>query len=70
MKKIDWKNIFERALWTFLEAALASLPVTIPLEAGRAAATSMLISAAAAGLSAVKTLIIEISRAQKGGDEK
>lgn len=70
MGKIDWKNILERALWTFLEAALGSLPVTIPLDAGKAAATSMLISAVAAGLSAVKTLIIEVAQAQKGGDEK
>ena len=56
---IDWKNIFERAAWTFLEAFLVALPATITTEMDGAAWKSVLLSAACAGLSAMKTLIIE-----------
>lgn len=57
---IDWKNVLERALWTFLEAFLVALPATISVDMGGAAWKSALLSAACAGVSAVKTLIIEI----------
>ena len=56
---IDWKNILERAAWTFLEAFLVALPATITTEMDGAAWKSVLLSAACAGLSALKTLIIE-----------
>lgn len=62
MKKINWINILERAAWTFIEAALGTLPAVIPLDLDKAAATSMIVAAVAAGLSAVKTLILEIAR--------
>jgi hypothetical protein len=58
---INWKNIAERALWTFLEAFLVALPATISIDSfGGAAWKSALLSAACAGLSAVKTFVIEI----------
>ena len=57
---IDWKNVLERALWTFLEAFLVALPTTISVDMGGAAWKSALLSAACAGVSAVKTLIIEL----------
>lgn len=57
---IDWKNVLERALWTFLEAFLVALPATISVDMGGAAWKSALLSAACAGVSAVKTLIIEL----------
>lgn len=59
-KKIDWLNILERAAWTFLEAFLVALPATISIEMDGAAWKAALLSATAAGISAVKTLIIEI----------
>lgn len=57
---IDWKNIVTRALWTFLEAFLVALPATITTNMTGAAWKSALLSAACAGLSAVKTLVVEI----------
>ena len=57
---MNWLNILERAGWTFLEAFLVALPATISAEMDRAAWKSVLLSAACAGLSAVKTLIIEL----------
>lgn len=63
--KIDWINVLERALWTFLEGFLVALPTSISMEMDGAAWKSILIGAAMAGLSAVKTLIIEILRQNK-----
>lgn len=57
---IDWKNVLERALWTFVEAFLVALPTTISVDMTGAAWKSALLSAACAGVSAVKTLIIEM----------
>ena len=57
---INWKNILERAAWTFLEAFLVALPATISTNIDGAEWKSILLGATCAGLSAVKTLIIEI----------
>ena len=65
MKKIDWINILERAFWTFLEGFLVALPATGAAGMDGAAWKSALIGAAMAGLSAVKSLIIEIIQAAK-----
>lgn len=62
---IDWKNILERAAWTFVEAFLVALPATISLDMNGAAWRSTLLSAACAGLSALKTLLIEIIQKTK-----
>lgn len=64
-KKIDWINILERAAWTFVEGFLVALPATFSVDMDGAAWKSALIGAAMAGLSAVKTLIIEIIQAHK-----
>lgn len=63
--RIDWKNLLERAAWTFVEAFLVALPATISLDMTGAAWKSALLGAACAGLSAVKTLIIEIIQKNK-----
>lgn len=63
--KINWVNILERAGWTFLEAFLVALPATISMDMTGAAWRSALMGAACAGLSAVKTLIIEIIQKNK-----
>ena len=65
MNKIDWLNILERAFWTFLEGALLSLPTTFSLEMDGAAWKAMLFSAGLAGLSALKTFILEVIKANK-----
>lgn len=57
---IDWQNILERAAWTFLEAFLVALPATISADMSGAAWKSALLSAACAGISAVKTFVIEV----------
>lgn len=65
MREINWLNILERALWTFLEGFLVALPATFTVGMDGAAWKSALLSAAMAGLSAVKTLIIEIIKKTK-----
>ena len=67
---IDWKNVLERAAWTFVEAFLVALPSTISIDMSGAAWKAALLSAACAGISAVKTLIIEIIHKQKPPEEK
>ncbi len=57
---IDWKNVLERAAWTFAEGFLVALPTTFSVGMDGAAWKSVLVGAAMAGLSAVKTLLIEI----------
>lgn len=57
---IDWVNILERAAWTFVEGFLIALPTTFTMEMDGAAWKAALFSAAMAGLSAVKTFIIEV----------
>ncbi len=65
MKNIDWLNIAERAAWTFLEGFLLALPATFTLEMDGAAWKAALFSAGMAGLSAVKTFILEVIRTNK-----
>lgn len=66
--EINWKNIVSRAGWTFLEAFLVALPATITMETFAGAAwKSVLLSAACAGISAVKTFIVEIIQQYKTG---
>ena len=62
---IDWKNVLERAIWTFVEAFLVALPTTISVDMSGAAWKSALLSAACAGVSAVKTLIIEMIQCRR-----
>lgn len=54
--KINWKDIAERAVWTFVQAFLATLTIdAASLTSGTNFWRSAIISALAAGLSAVKT---------------
>jgi len=62
---INWKNLLERAAWTFVEAFLVALPATIKLDVPGAEWKSILLSAACAGLSAVKTLSIEFIQSKR-----
>jgi len=64
--KFDWKNILERAAWTFLQAFLVALPSAFSLDLDGAAWKSALFSAACAGLSALKTVIVELIQMRLG----
>ena len=61
---MNWLNILERAGWTFLEAFLVALPATVSADMDGAAWKSVLLGAACAGLSAVKTFIIELLKSK------
>ena len=58
---MDWKNILERAAWTFVEGFLVALPLGGG-EPDRAA----LMAALMAGLSALKTFVVEVLRVRMG----
>ena len=56
---MNWLNVLERAAWTFVEGFLVALPLDGELT--RAAVMGALM----AGLSALKTLIIEVAQMRK-----
>lgn len=68
--KVDWKDLFERAAWTFAEGFLIALPATFTVGMDGAAWKAVLFSAAMAGLSALKTFAINIVRSHKVGEVK
>ena len=57
---INWKNIAERAFWTFVEGFLVALPATFSVGMDCAAWKSALLGAGMAGLSALKTFVLEV----------
>ncbi len=63
---MDWKNIMERAAWTFLEGFIVALPAASQLGVDAAAWKAALVGAAMAGLSALKTLVLEVIKTAKG----
>ena len=63
--KINWKDLLERAAWTFAEGFLIALPTTFTIGMDGAAWKSALFAAAMAGLSALKTFAIEIVKRHK-----
>lgn len=65
---INWKDLLLRAMWTFIEAFLIALPTTIEYDLDGAAWKSILLSAAAAGISAVKTFVITWIKSNKPPD--
>jgi hypothetical protein len=62
---IDWKNILERAAWTFAEGFLIALPATFSVGMDGAGWKAALLGAAMAGLSALKTFAIEVVKKHK-----
>lgn len=63
--RVNWKNVLERAAWTFLEGFLVALPTTVTVGMDGAAWKSAFVGAAMAGISAVKTLLIEVLHSEK-----
>lgn len=62
---MNWKNILERAAWTFLEGFLVALPAATELGCDSSAWTAALIAASMAGLSALKTFALEVIQGTK-----
>lgn len=65
MKNVNWKDLLERAAWTFLEGFLVALLGTFSVGMDGAAIKATLLGAGMAGLSALKTFIIELIRQHK-----
>lgn len=65
----NWKDILERALWTFLEGFLVALPVAFTAEMDGAAWKSALFAAAMAGLSALKSFVLDFVKQRKAEKE-
>lgn len=57
---MNWKNILERAAWTFVEGFLGGITFSLEMD------KTMLLAALMAGLSALKTLVLEIAGSKTG----
>lgn len=62
---INWKDLLERAAWTFAEGFLIALPATFSVGMDGAAWKAALLGAAMAGLSALKTFAIDVVKQRK-----
>lgn len=60
MMKIDWINILTRAAWTFAEGFFVTLFATANIGMDEVALKSALMGAAMAGVSALKTFIVDL----------
>lgn len=60
IRKIDGKNVLERALWTFAEGFVVALPVTLSMNMDGATWKSILFSALMGGVSALKTCALDL----------
>ena len=65
---VNWKDVLERAAWTFVEGFLVALPATFSVGMDGAAWKSALVGAAMAGLSALKTFIVDIVKQRKANN--
>ena len=57
MTKKEWLNLAERAAWTFLQAAAGAFIIAPDMNW-----KAMIVGAVGAGLSAIKTLIIDFAK--------
>lgn len=67
--KLNWKDIIERVVWTFVQAFLGAL-VIMPNLPSNEEWKAMLIPAIAAGLSAIKNVILDIARQKLAEKDK
>ncbi len=65
MKKIDWVDLISRAAWTFAEGFFVTLFATAHIGMDEVALKSALMGAAMAGVSALKTFIIDLLQKPK-----
>ena len=64
MKKINWIDILTRAAWTFAEGFLVTLLATVNIGMDEVALKSALMGAAMAGVSALKTFVINLLKTE------
>ena len=57
IKNINWKNVLERALWTFCQGFISALVIT---GFSQQELKATLIGGLAGGLSALKTIFVEL----------
>ena len=55
---MNWKNILERAAWTFAEGFLGGLTFSMEMD------KTAILAAVMAGLSMLKTFILEVAKAK------
>ena len=64
MKKVNWLDLVTRAAWTFAEGFFVTLFATANLGMDEAALKSALLGAAMAGVSALKTFVVNLLKAE------
>lgn len=65
MKKIDWIDLISRAAWTFAEGFFVTLFATGYIGMDEAALKAALLGAAMAGVSALKTFVVDLLQKPK-----
>ena len=65
MKKIDWIDLVTRAAWTFAEGFFVTLFATANVGMDDAALKAALLGAAMAGVSALKTFLVDLLQNKK-----
>ena len=64
MKKIDWIDLISRAAWTFAEGFFVTLFATANIGMDESALKAAVLGAAMAGVSALKTFVINLLKAE------
>ena len=64
MKNVNWIDIIARAAWTFAEGFFVTLFATAHVGMGEAAMKAALLGAAMAGVSALKTFVINLLKTE------
>ena len=64
MKTINWIDIVSRAAWTFAEGFFVTLFATAQVGMDEAAMKAALLGAAMAGVSAVKSFVVNLLKAE------
>jgi hypothetical protein len=65
MKKINWLNLITRAAWTFAEGFFVTFFATANVGMDEAALKAAALGAAMAGLSALKTFVVDLLQKTK-----
>lgn len=64
MKKVNWIDIITRAAWTFAEGFFVTLFATVNIGMDEVALKSALMGAAMAGVSALKTFLVNLLKSE------
>ena len=64
MKNVNWLDILTRAAWTFAEGFFVTLFATANIGMDEAALKAALLGAAMAGVSALKTFVINLLKSE------